>query len=913
MKKLLFGLFILLILVSGGYFYYKYFHNVRPDIWQLVPSNAFLAYESENASKSWNNLTSKPIWNSASSIPFFHQAEKEIKYLDSISGADGSLDKIFRNFSFVASLHITSSTTFDALYFLDLNNANNQSTLKTILNVIEGDFSFSTTSRNYQDFTITEIKKKGENRKFSFLVYENYFIGSYASMLIEDVIRNIAREFTSSFADQIKGLESVSKLEDDEGNIYLDFSRLAAAVDVFIDKNKSFPFRDLIRLAENSFLDFKITDNEVLLNGTTKIPKGHSGYFLSMFGEQDPGKIEMQRFLPDNTAAFIHQSFDDINAWKKNSGKYWASTDEKLLNNWLDFQSKYQFSFDFIEGEVGMAIMEAIQVEDPDKVIILKVKDGAEALTSIDQLATKIAEEANDSVFYENILENKVIQLPVEEWPQLFLGNVFTGFDNSYITTFNNYLLIGNSLNVLKNFINSNENENIWGKNIRQSLFLENTLGEANFSIMINTEKSWNYIMYFLNDEWQRTFKTYEKQIKSFDRLAFQFSNLDESFYTSFAMGHQKLDRPNLATSRFNNLLTAFTAKEIVTKPFIVKNHNNGRLEILVQDQANILYLVSNEGLILWGDSLESRIVSDIYQIDYYKNNKLQYVFATENKIHLIDRNGNFVENFPITLKKNIKADKLSIIDYDGSKNYRLMLADQKGDIFLYDKNGTNLDGWTPRNLSGTLAAPGRHIRVRGGDCMITFQKNGILNILNRRGKMLKGFPFDFKGNVLGELNVNIGNNFNSTALTTLTESGQYVSVNLNGDVLKKEQLYKPSKECKFWLVNDALDKTFLLVKQEYNNLSFMDTKGELLFEKNIIGSDELIVQYYYFSADRQLIIINDQEQEFTYIYNQDGELINLEPIESGFPVGVLYYSNDKTYHIYKCYRNGVSLLTAEE
>ena len=47
-------------------------------------------------------------------------------------------------------------------------------------------------------------------------------------------------------------------------------------------------------------------------------------------------------------------------------------------------------------------------------------------------------------------------------------------------------------------------------------------------------------------------------------------------------------------------------------EPFIVKNHNNNKFEVLIQDSLNILYQVSNEGVILWGDSIQDAIVSEI-------------------------------------------------------------------------------------------------------------------------------------------------------------------------------------------------------------------------------------------------------------------------------------------------------------
>jgi hypothetical protein len=45
---------------------------------------------------------------------------------------------------------------------------------------------------------------------------------------------------------------------------------------------------------------------------------------------------------------------------------------------------------------------------------------------------------------------------------------------------------------------------------------------------------------------------------------------------------------------------------------------------------------------------LDGRILSEIFQLDYYRNGKLQYLFNTENKLWVIDRNGNPVEKFPI-------------------------------------------------------------------------------------------------------------------------------------------------------------------------------------------------------------------------------------------------------------------------
>ena len=462
---------------------------------------------------------------------------------------------------------------------------------------------------------------------------------------------------------------------------------------------------------------------------------------------------------------------------------------------------------------------------------------------------------------------------------------------------------------MVKNFLDAQEDEATWGKSVRDNLFLENTLSEANFSVMVNTEYFWPGLMSRLKPAWKKVFEILEPQLKSFDLIAWQASNLDGRFYTSIAIGHQpKKERKPQDNTIFQKEQSAYTLGPIITKPFIVKNHNNNRFEVLVQDSANILYLISNEGEILWGDSIMAPIVSDIIQIDYYKNKKLQYLFATKNKIHLLDRNGNYVENYPVELNSKVNIRSLSMVDYDNSKRYRIMAADSNGDIFLLDKTGKLLDGWKPRPMEGPQAIPPFHLRVKGGDCMISLQPDGIINVMNRRGKMYPGFPVDLQARGTHNMFVDIGNDFSTTRLITVSEEGEIIEVNLKGKVLKKQQLYKPGKESNFKLVNDALGKTFVIIRQEYSKISVLDRKGNIILEKNLISSQDLHFQYYNFSTDNKVLVVVDREQEFTYLFDKSGHQIGFEPIENGLPVGLLYSGKKHEYLLYSCYKNNFSV-----
>ncbi|MCK5471409.1 MAG: hypothetical protein KAI99_22950, partial [Cyclobacteriaceae bacterium] len=183
-------------------------------------------------------------------------------------------------------------------------------------------------------------------------------------------------------------------------------------------------------------------------------------------------------------------------------------------------------------------------------------------------------------------------------------------------------------------------------------------------------------------------------------------------------------------------------------------------------------------------------------------------------------------------------------------------------------------------------------------------------NVMNRRGKMYPGFPIDMKAQIKSELFVDIGNDFSSTKLVTVTDEGEVIEVNLKGKIVKREQLYKPTKESKFWLVNDPLNKTFVIVRQEYSKISILNREGETAMEKNIISSGDLLVQYYSFSSDNQVTAIIDQEQEFAYVFGKDGRQITFEPLESSQQIGLLYSTRQNEYKLYKCFNNNFTVET---
>jgi hypothetical protein len=907
LKKIFISLFVIAIFAGGAFYYYQNYHEKQVDPWLLVPSSAVLAYENQSLIENWNKTINTSIWKTLKKIPYFHAWEKGLAIADSLSGRNGSIDKLFRDKSLIISAHIISSQEFDFLFNLNVGEGG-KGALNKILASIQKESGIISESRNYQGFEIRELIHKKTQSTFTYFIYKNVVVGSFTAFLVEDVVRNVTNDFKDTFKEQIPSLSSISKLENDDGNLYIDFAKLPGFIASFLDSERATEVQGLRRFSGDTFLDIKITDHEILLNGISNINLNRNNSFIGTFRNQNPIRLSITELIPNNAAILYHFGFSDFKEWQSQVTKYWSADSPEQFQSYLDFEDKYDLDLDWIGGEAANAILETPNREKPDQLILMTIKDQTSAREALSAFAEQVSLEQQDSVYQEMYNDVQIIQLSYEEFPRMILGNYFSGFENSFIAFYDRYLVIGNSMKSVKDLLDAVENENIWGKSVRQNLFMENTLSESNYSMMINTSLCWPWLIESLGDRWAKLFEQYERQLKSFGLIAVQVSNLDHTFYTSLALGHQALAAATPKVGRLKKLQSIYSISPIVTKPFIVRNHNNNNFEVLFQDSLDILYQVSNEGEVLWGDSIQERIVSDIHQIDFYKNGKLQYLFATKNKVHLLDRNGDYVEGFPVIFKEGVELDHLSVVDYDNSKRYRLMAVDKKGNIFLLSKEGKQLEGWNPRPMNGPLALPGFHVRVKGGDCMVALQRDGILNVMNRRGNMYPGFPIDLKVDQASGIFLDIGNDFSATRLITISNEGEIIEVNLKGKILRREQLYKPSRESRFWLVPDALKKTFVIFRQEYNKVSVLDLKGEVMFEYNISSSSDLTAQYYNFSVDNQFYIVLDPQQEFAYIFDQDGQAVSFEPIESGFPVGLLYLSRYKEYHLYKNYNKNFSV-----
>ncbi len=178
-------------------------------------------------------------------------------------------------------------------------------------------------------------------------------------------------------------------------------------------------------------------------------------------------------------------------------------------------------------------------------------------------------------------------------------------------------------------------------------------------------------------------------------------------------------------------------------KPFLFTNHNTGATEIFVQDQNNNIYLISASGKILWKAAIRERITGDIFMIDYYRNGKNQLLFAGKNYMHLIDRNGNYVDKYPVKMRSPA-SNTLAVFDYENNKDYRIFIAGEDKKIYAYDRTGTPVRGWNLFTTRGRVTDPVSFYRVRGKDYLFVADDQAVY-VLDRTGNIRVAHPEPLK------------------------------------------------------------------------------------------------------------------------------------------------------------------------
>lgn len=853
-KKIAFYVFIVASLVAAVWGYFRLRESKEPNIsiTEHIPANAMCVIETKNCSELVSQLTRQNlIWNALLSNESMLVAQNGIKYLDSLVNSKSEIAAVISDNSLYWSF-VKQGNIIEHLILFKFKEKNNEALFEEFF---KSAFSKDASISSFEAYYFTNNKQKWLLTLKDGIVYLSSDVG-----LLQNALELRKEE---SIANNKSYLELLKLNGEQKSQIYFNHTNTN-----LLSKNL---------FTQQSLFGLEVQLNEITLTGYTNTDS------LSLFNclmNQSSESITGFEHLPDNPILIQGVALSDAHLFYKTVKQQLTSEvnrKNELAWNALNDSALYNIEKESLDN-IDEEILSANYVIDNAtcQILSIKVKD----LEKSEAFLTLMS----DSVL--SIGESKVYKLNID------LAQVFSfsknDLKNQYACLSDNHLLFFSHKSVLDYFQQSTVNAQFLGKNVA-------FMNYANDNLMLDC----NYL-YYENSELMKThninsFINSEELWKSENataQLSLTAKNYKNSIQVRINATHaqQKIEGGN----NTNNALWAFSADSSVnTMVYLFTNHSTQENELCFQDETNNLYLINSTGNLIFKKKITEAIQSEIYTVDIFKNGKLQLLFNTENYLHLIDRNGNYVQGFPVKLPSKVTSN-LTLLDYEGNKDYRLFIACADKRIYNFSLYGVKTEGFVPVKTDAEVVLPIRYVHVGASDYLITVDVSGKIYAFSRKGVG----RIDFKNKTIAQLEhvfVLAGNNLDNTKLIYVDDKNNLLNKISLTD--KKEALKIGDElndfKTSFALVDDDTQSDMLV----FGNGAFYSYDlftGKLMeyFNELAVYDDAQVVQ----TSDHDWLLAYDKTGQKVDVVNTTGKLATSLQGATQKPFTCDLYKNGKTY-----------------
>jgi len=872
----------------------KKFERITPvEVLQAVPEDAILYAEGidfEYLSESF--FLENRIW-----IDFVNTTGRN--RLDSILtlglahvNSNSSLQDLLFKEGMHLSLHLVGKNEIVPLVYLMYSGSHSDNEFEQlILDFLEENAMVN--ERKYETETIYDFSGRPGMvpEKFSLSFVNGICLVSPSSMLVESSIRTLHGD--TDLSEQ-EGLQIIRETAGRyvQANIYINYQQLMRLFYPFVDES-AWDHLDLFsRLASWGELDLDVKEDAIVLNGMSHAEEGEP-LFMSAFGEQAPVKMEIQEMMPSGTSYFLHMGISDASQFRDQitvylddlgMGPQMAMELDRLRAEYgidpLDDLAK------ILDDELAWFAIEG-ETEDPgDEILAIETRSRSETIdVVINWIEQYLQANSFDMESYLNVyqLDNQtsynIYQLPDHFFKDLPPGRLF----NNYFTIYENYLLFGPSIEILSRVIYQNVLQKTLVSDPVYKEMSDYLANRSNLTFFFRPFAFLDYRQGLLNSSTLATLEAMEIFVRRIPGMVVQYTTEGDLYYQNVSFKYTSQIKEKALTV-WESLLDSVAC----IKPELVINHNTSEKEIFVQDAARNIYLINSTGRILWKQPLDGLIMGDICQVDFYKNGKLQYLFNTREKIHLIDRNGNYVERYPVSLRAPA-TNSLSLFDYDNNQNYRLFIAGEDRKVYVYDIEGNIVTGWRFNTSESVVEGEIQHFRINDLDYIVFTDRNRTY-FLDRRGRE--------RFRVQEQIHISQHNPI-TLDMNIREEKPRWISTDTSGNVAAIYQdgsvallMEKGATGEHFFRMQDMdSDGMPEFIFAHDNELDVFQQDGERLFSFKVREKISHMPDIYKFSASDIKIGITDQSRNRIYLLNADGSVYDGFPLEGSTRFSIGYFA----------------------
>lgn len=627
-------------------------------------------------------------------------------------------------------------------------------------------------------------------------------------------------------------------------HLYLNFSLLNA--NDILDFSKEFkPFLERFTLGINSLSAFDVlTKPDVLVLNGYSVPSDSSVLRPLKYQRQISNSVV--NVLPYNTRLMLHYGMSDY-------ASYWEefvdiqTVDE--LNKIYKCNVEEQFVSHFSEVAFCMIGKSAIPV------FVARMNNPAAVTQYMDKVSAK-----------SGVIETTALQgyslkrLTVKDFVPNVFGEDFKQIRNCSYAIVDQYLVMANDFSALQEVISCYRSGRTLDLSDNFKTFQNNMLESSNISLFMTCADG--------------------------KLLSMQFAADKDLVYSCLS-----LRKKSEVKEESNVQWKANLEAPLKGKPYLVSGLTLQTGNVVAFDTGNRMYFIDSDGHIIWNKEISEAPMSEVKEVDYFNDGRRQFLFNTANYLMLIDRSGAFVDGFPKRLIAEA-SNGLSVFDYDGSRNYRVMICGTDRFVYNYDLRAGEVEGWNRHRTDALVTKPVQHLVADNKDFIIVTDEDGTVRILDRQGRIRIPLVSDLKKSQAAEFYENKTNR--KGIILTSDEAGNLLYIAFDGALARTD-------------FGEFTDKHFFLY-EDFNgdndpDFIYLDGKELQIFDrfKNVLFSHSFDAEihskpvFFDISRNKRLLGIVSENAREIYLIDNKGNMIRNSGLvgETPFAVGSLHGNNE--------------------
>jgi hypothetical protein len=689
-----------------------------------------------------------PLFAELRGIPEFENLSANISRFRNFVSSRSGIGNLLKSKSIIVSVNPSGKNQLTNLFLVQLNDQNESGSAIDVVSRELGS-EYTITRKNYDNTTI--INAKSSDLNFYFACVDDIFMASEDFILIEEALRqsNSVNLLTNNeFTEVYKTIEETAL-----ASIFINHQTISQVISKLVAPEIRKNLSQIASYSNWSELDLSAKLTEIEFNGYS-VSRDSSDNYLNVFRNQEAQKMTIEKAIPTSSSYFVALNL-------KNSGLFIDQYEQYLRTkgnyypremNLLEFKKKTntdgeRLIKDIVGNQVA-GVYTNINKSNPSQnrffvAELINISEAKEKLSKAVSEYGRNSKPDEEKIMTEYTVGSKksfnIYRLPIANMAESFFGRAFSGINAQYFVLFEKYLICGDNLPGMKNYLQSLAS----GKTLaNDSIYLSNnkeSQPKPNFYLYSRIPKVFRLKEVLFKPEVSTMLSSNENIIRKFSTFTWQFSVSDHMIKNRLALKYD----PNFKEEP-QAIWQLKLGGKLATKPLLVLNHKDlPNREVIVCDNQNNLSLINKEGLVLWSMNIPGEIMSEIHQIDLYQNNKFQYVFNTKTQLYVIDRMGNKVGKFPLTLK-SMASNGVMLVDYGKNKEFRFFIAGEDKKIYAFDRWGKLVQNWNFAGSETPITKPGVHIEVGDKDYLV-FNDEQNTYFLDRQGKTREGQPASFE------------------------------------------------------------------------------------------------------------------------------------------------------------------------